>query len=104
MSPEATYDAIVIGAGHNGLVTAAYLAKAGRRVVVLERREKIGGILETLEVAPGVRAPGIAHTVGRLRSSVIEDLGLERHGLALIDPAARVYAAQPDGSGLTLWG
>jgi phytoene dehydrogenase-like protein len=103
VSPEATYDAIVIGAGHNGLVTAAYVAKAGRRVVVLERREKVGGILETLEVAPGVRAPGIAHTVGRLRSSVIEDLGLDRHGLALIDPAARVYAPQPDGSGLTLW-
>jgi phytoene dehydrogenase-like protein len=103
VSPEPTYDAIVIGAGHNGLVAAAYLAKAGRRVVVLERREKVGGILETLEVAPGVRAPGIAHTVGRLRSTVIEDLGLERHGLALIDPAVRVYAPQPDGSGLTLW-
>ena len=102
MSPEATYDAIVIGAGHNGLVTAAYVAKAGRRVVVLERREKVGGILETVEVAPGVRAPGIAHTVGRLRRSVIEDLGLERHGLVLIDPPVRVFAPQPDGSGLTL--
>jgi len=104
----ATYDAIVIGAGHNGLVTAAYLAKAGRRVLVLERREKVGGILETLEIAPGVRAPGIAHTVGRLRRSVIEDLGLERHGLArhglaLIDPPVRVFAPQSDGSALTLW-
>jgi phytoene dehydrogenase-like protein len=103
MSPEAAYDAIVIGAGHNGLVTAAYLARAGRRVVVLERREKVGGILETVEVAPGVRAPGIVHTVGRLRRSVIEDLGLERHGFVLIDPPVRVFAPQPDGSGLTLW-
>ncbi len=103
MSPEPIYDAIVIGAGHNGLVTAAYLAKAGRRVLVLERREKVGGILETVEVAPGIRAPGISHTVGRLRRSVIEDLGLERHGLLLTDPPVRVFAPQPDGSALTLW-
>jgi phytoene dehydrogenase-like protein len=99
----ATYDAIVIGAGHNGLVTAAYLAKAGRRVLVLERREKVGGILETVELAPGVKAPGVMHTVGRLRRSVIEDLGLERHGLVLIDPPVRAFAPQPDGSALTLW-
>lgn len=100
---RATHDAIVIGGGHNGLVTAAYLAKAGRRVIVLERREKVGGILDTLEIAPGVRAPGVAHTVGRLRRSVIEDLRLVRHGLALIEPAVRVFAPQPDGPPLTLW-
>lgn len=99
----ATYDAIVIGGGHNGLVTAAYLAKAGRRVIVLERREKVGGILDTVEIAPGVMAPGIAHTVGRLRKLVIEDLGLARHGLVLIGPAVRVFAPQPDGPPLTLW-
>ena len=99
----ATYDAIVIGGGHNGLVTAAYLAKAGRRVIVLERREKVGGILDTMEIAPGVKAPGVAHTVGRLRRLVIEDLGLARHGLVLIEPAVRVFAPQPDGPPLTLW-
>lgn len=99
----ATYDAIVIGGGHNGLVTAAYLAKAGRRVIVLERREKVGGILDTVEIALGVRAPGVAHTVGRLRRSVIQDLGLARHGLVLIDPPVRVFAPQPDGPPLTLW-
>lgn len=99
----ATYDAIVIGGGHNGLVTAAYLAKAGRGVIVLERREKVGGILDAVEIAPGVRAPGVAHTVGRLRRSVIQDLGLARHGLVLIDPPVRVFAPQPDGPPLTLW-
>jgi phytoene dehydrogenase-like protein len=99
----ATYDAIVIGAGHNGLVAAASLAKAGRRVLVVERREKPGGILDTLEIAPGVRAPGIVHTVGRLRRSVIDDLGLVRHGLVLIEPPVRVFAPQPDGSSVTLW-
>ncbi len=98
-----THDAIVIGGGHNGLVTAAYLAKAGRRVIVLERREKVGGILDTVEIAPGVRAPGVAHAVGRLRRSVIEDLGLVRHGLVLIQPRVRVFAPQPDGPALTLW-
>jgi phytoene dehydrogenase-like protein len=100
---SSTYDAIVIGAGHNGLVAAAYLAKAGQRVVVLERRDHVGGILDTVEIAPGVRAPGIVHTVGRLRRSVIEDLALARHGLVLIDPAVRVFAPQPEGPPLTLW-
>ncbi len=99
----ATYDAIVIGAGHNGLVAATYLAKAGKRVLVLERRERVGGILDTVEVAPGVKAPGIVHTVGRLRRSVIEDLGLRRHGLALVEPSVRAFAPQPDGPALTLW-
>ncbi len=95
-------DAIVIGAGHNGLVTAAYLAKAGRTVLVLERREKVGGILDTLEIAEGVRAPGIVHTIGRLRRSVTEDLGLVQHGLVTVDPAVRLFAPQPDGPPLTL--
>ena len=62
-----TYDVIVVGAGHNGLVTAALLAKQGKKVLVVERRERVGGILDTEEIAPGVRAPGVALTVGRLR-------------------------------------
>ena len=74
------FDAIVVGAGHNGLTTAAYLAKAGRSVLVLERRERVGGILDTVELAPGVRAPGIVHTVGRLRKSVIPTWGSSSRG------------------------
>ena len=95
--------AIVIGAGHNGLVAAAYLAKAGVRVTVLERRPAVGGILANSEVAPGFTAPGIAHTVGRLRRSVIDDLKLAAFGLELIAPDVRVFAPQPDGSAVTFW-
>jgi phytoene dehydrogenase-like protein len=86
------FDAVVLGAGHNGLTTAAYLAKAGRSVLVLERRERVGGILDTIGLAPGVRAPGIVHTVGRLRRSVIHDLGLVRQGLVTVEPEVRVFA------------
>jgi phytoene dehydrogenase-like protein len=68
------FDAIVIGGGHNGLVAVAYLAKAGKRVVILERASEVGGILRNRTIAPGFTAPGIAHTVGRLRPSVVKDL------------------------------
>jgi len=94
---------VIVGAGHNGLVAAAYLAKAGRRVLVLERRDRVGGILDTVELAAGVRAPGIVHTVGRLRRSLVHDLGLVRQGLVTVEPEVRVFAPQPDGPPLTLW-
>jgi phytoene dehydrogenase-like protein len=97
-------DVVVIGAGHNGLVAAAYLAKEGRRVTVLERAGEVGGILRGEEFAPGFTAPGIAHTVGRLRRSVVEDLQLQDHGLSLLTPAVRMFAPQADGSSVTFWG
>ncbi|HSL32848.1 MAG TPA: NAD(P)/FAD-dependent oxidoreductase, partial [Candidatus Limnocylindrales bacterium] len=96
------WDAIVVGGGHNALVTAAYLAKAGRRTLVLERRDRVGGAVETSELG-GVRVPRLAHTVGRLRPSVVRDLDLRSHGLHLVAPDIRVFAPQPDGRAVTLW-
>ena len=98
------YDAIVVGGGHNGLVTAAYLAKGGLRTLVLERRERVGGAADTSELAPGLRVPTLADTVGRLRGTVARDLDLRGHGLTLVAPDIRVFAPQPDGRAIVLWG
>jgi phytoene dehydrogenase-like protein len=98
-----TYDVVVIGAGHNGLICSAYLARTGLRVLVLERRERPGGTTDTAEIAPGFRVPAAAHTVGRLRSSLIRDLRLGDHGLRLIEPEARAFLPGRDGAALTLW-
>ncbi len=102
-TPDGGYDAIVVGAGHNGLTAAAYLATGGLRVLVLEARDRIGGATVTEELAPGVRVPALAHTVGRLRPSVARELALTKHGLSLVSPEVRVFAPQPDGRAVTLW-
>ncbi|HET9456797.1 MAG TPA: NAD(P)/FAD-dependent oxidoreductase [Candidatus Limnocylindrales bacterium] len=99
---SSAWDAIVVGAGHNALVTAAYLARAGRRTLVLERRQRVGGAAETALLG-GVRVPRLAHTVGRLRPSIVRDLELRRHGLQLVAPDVRVFAPQGDDRAVTFW-
>jgi phytoene dehydrogenase-like protein len=101
--PSAGYDAVVVGGGHNGLVTAAYLAKAGLRTILLERRATLGGTVETRTLDDGSRAPGLFHTVGRLRPAVYRELDLGSRGLSLVAPEVRAFAPQPDGRAVTLW-
>jgi len=101
--PSALFDAVVVGGGHNGLVAGAYLARTGLRTLVLEKRATLGGTVETRPLADGKRAPGLFHTVGRLRPSVARELGLRGHGLTLVAPDVRAFAPQPDGRAVTLW-
>ena len=72
-------------------------------MLVVEARDRIGGATVTEELAPGVRVPSLAHTVGRLRPSVARELGLTKHGLSLVSPEVRVFAPQPDGRAVSLW-
>jgi phytoene dehydrogenase-like protein len=96
-------DIIIIGAGHNGLVTAAYLAKAGLKPLVLERREIAGGACVTEEILPGWRCSTLAQSAGPLFPQITRDLQLERYGLEFIDPAVRVLAMNPNGPALALY-
>jgi phytoene dehydrogenase-like protein len=95
-------DAIVIGAGHNGLVASAILAGAGLRTLVLERAVEIGGCVVTSEIAPGYRCPLLTHRAG-LDPLVVRSLRLASSGLEIIRPEARATAPTVDGRALTLW-
>ena len=98
-----TYDAVVVGAGHNGLTAAAYLARAGLSTLVLERREIVGGCCVTEEIAPGCRASTTSYIASMLRPEVIRDLKLAEHGLRMVpcDPALQVPF--PDGQLVSWW-
>jgi phytoene dehydrogenase-like protein len=102
VAPE-RWGAVVVGGGHNGLVCAAYLARGGRRTLLLERREQVGGALSTAEVAPSAKVPALAHTVGRLAPLVARELDLARHGLRLVQPAALATSVGGEGPPITLW-
>jgi phytoene dehydrogenase-like protein len=96
------YDAIVIGAGHNGLVNAAYLAKAGKQVLVLERRHTVGGATITDEIYPGFKYLIASYLISLLRPEVIQELDLARHGLELM-PLESTYVPLLDGNYLAEW-
>jgi phytoene dehydrogenase-like protein len=97
------YDAIIIGAGHNGLVAACYLAKSGLKTLVLEARAVVGGGAITEELHPGFRCSTLDHATGPFSSQVIAELNLARHGLEMITPEARMLALAPDGKSLCIY-
>lgn len=96
-------DIVIIGGGHNGLVTAFYLAKAGYRPLVLERREQVGGAAVTEEFHPGFRSSVLAHSAGPLHPEIFHDMQLLKHGLKLIENDVAVLALSPEGRHLTLY-
>lgn len=95
-------DVLVIGAGHNGLIAAAYLAKGGLKPLVLERSARIGGCAQTVEIAPGFQTSVLAHRAA-IDPRIVKDLRLERHGLKILRSEAFVHAPAFDGRGLTVW-
>src|ERR1700761_9307695 len=90
-------DVVIIGAGHNGLTCAAYLAMAGLRVHVVERRKVVGGAAVTEEFHPGFRNSVASYTVSLLNPRVIADLRLHEHGLSIVERRAQNFLPAPDG-------
>ena len=96
------YDAIVIGAGHNGLVAACYLARAGKRDLVLERRPVVGGACVTEETFPGFKVSTAAYVNSLFRKEIVRDLQLARHGFAVLERNPSSFTPLPDGRSLKL--
>src|SRR4029453_7715150 len=103
MSAKGNHDIIIIGAGHNGLVTAAYLAKEGLKTLVLERGDVVGGSAVTEEIHPGFRCSTLAHTSGPLMPESVAGLNLKRHGVEFIPPPVRVTALDQNGRSFSLF-
>src|ERR1700724_173616 len=97
------FDVIIAGAGHNGLVTAAYLARAGRRVLVLERRELVGGCAVTEELWPGFRVSTAAYLASLLQERIIRELELQRFGYRVDAKDPAFFSPFPDGRHLFMW-
>jgi phytoene dehydrogenase-like protein len=97
-----SYDAIIVGGGHNGLVCAAYLAKAGRKVLVLERRHVLGGAAVSEEVFPGFTFSVCSYVVSLFRPHIIRELELAKHGMEII-PLDCSFLPLPDGRSLARW-
>ena len=97
------YHAIIIGGGHNGLVTAAYLSRAGKKVLVLERREMLGGCAVTEELWPGYRVSTGAYLISLLQEKVVRELELERFGYTVMPKDPAFFSAYPDGRHLFFW-
>jgi phytoene dehydrogenase-like protein len=98
-----SYDAIVVGAGHNGLTAAAYLARGGLSTLVLERREIVGGCCVTEEIMPGCRASTTSYIASMLRPTVIRDLNLSAHGLCMVPCDPALVVPFPDGQVVPWW-
>ena len=93
------FDAVVVGGGHNGLVNAAYLARAGKKVLVCERRHVLGGAAVTEEVFPGFKFSVASYVVSLLRPEIIRELDLPRHGMEIL-PLDGTFTPMPDGNHL----
>ena len=100
---SAAYDVVIIGAGVNGLTAAALLAKAGKRVVVVERRDVVGGALVTEELIPGHRFDSVTSNPGWLSPALIKELDLKKHGLEQLPDDESLVTPLADGRALTLW-